>query len=195
MRGGINYNCSEGSNRKVNFGNPIQVGGEGQFVVGSEFTPVWGWRAGIGYAYNSTLTPYPIEAIPGWIEADAFNSVEVFAGITLDWLDINYKTRKNHNWDFYSYLDFGYYLALRKSDPTPYGGPQGDPYYLDKIQPTHNFGMRGGMHVSRFLTKRFAIGLDGSILLVTDKFAGWKIGFPFDIRPSLGVCFTWIVGK
>lgn len=172
-----NYSLNENT-RFGKFSSAIGIGAK--LGVGKEFTPLWGWRATVGYNLNRGRSSWKSDSYPV-----KFHDIELFADGTLDITDLFSPNRSNKAFNAKIFLGIGYLqtFSFTQKELVVYSNYSQTPQAI--------FGFRGGLNASYNTSDNFAISLEASLSCMLDKYNGVVNGIPLDGRANIALGCIW----
>lgn len=156
-------------------------------AVGSEATPLWGWRAALRYNHNKGRNVEKCESDETW----GWHSISLFADATFDITDaLTSKASRGKNpFNMKAFAGIGAAYTFG-FDNVPLS-------YTDAYSRNNRAvpAFRLGINASWRLSDRWRIGTELSQTMFADRFNGVKSDFCMDGRTNLKVGFTYLLGK
>ena len=158
----------------------------GAFVaMGSELTPLWGWRATLRYNHNKSRNVPQCESDEVW----GWDNLGLFADATFDVTDAlaPRKRRKPSRFNVKAFAGIG--------GAYTFGFPQDIPLSYTQAYSSSSTlcaAARAGLTATWQLADRWRVGTELSHTLFTDGFNGVKEGTPMDMRTNWKVGVTYL---
>lgn len=159
--------------------------------VGSEFSPLWGWRAAFRYNHNKSRNVQECESPDTW----GWKNIGLFADLTFDlteWLTPNAKPREGLDYRRWNVKAFAGVGGAHTYDFDEVPLSYTDPYNSGS---QNMLGFRGGLTATYRFARNWRVGTELSHNWYADNFNGVVAESPLDGRTNLKVGITYLFAK